>query len=352
MLLINEGKNRKPTLPDVARLAGVSIATVSHVLNARRDTFIGDATRRRVLEAVKTLGYHPNILARGLRTKTTRTFGLIFPGMKNDYITGLVQAIYREARKKRFYVLFEPEENEEQEAQEAALNTMLDRAVDGLFIFWPYTQWHFTDREIFSPVVLIDSDTAPREGLRTDFVRVDRSAGIEEATAYLLNQGRKRICLVIPEVNDRVILERVEGWRRGYQRMGSIPSDDLIFRTGMPKEWEVEQGYAIGKDLLSKELDFDAVLASDDFLAIGIMEAMVSAGKSVPRDVAVVGFNNFHACQIPTPKVASVGFPVQEIAEKAVSLLIDRVETVRNPEPEPARTAWFPMTFVPRASCG
>ena len=343
---------RRPRLADVARRAGVAVTTVSHVLNRRDDTWISDATRTKVIAIARELGYRPNALARSLRSQSTHTLGVIFPGMANQYLAEMAEAVYREARKRKYHVLLNPEEGAGSEVHVAATGHMLTQVVDGIVVFWPYDTWTFNEVDLLPPLVLIDTEATVPAGTGVDWVSVDRGQGTREVTARLLGSGRRRVCFVVPDRDDRVMRERIEGWRGAHQQAGVDVEEKLIFRVEAPEEWAIGLGLRIGQDLLANGAPPDAIIVVDDYWGVGIMKALLQAGLSVPDDVAVVGSGDYYVCEAAPVELASVAFPVEQMATAAVDMLIGRVEAAADSPREPARTQPFPMRFVQRDSCG
>lgn len=350
-------KIKRPRLADVASRAGVSVATVSHVLNGRSDVFVGKAARQRVIDSARTLGYRPNIFARGLRTQTTRSFGLIFPGMKNDYLSGLAEAVYREARRRNYHVLLEPDEAADAQGQINAIGNLMARMVEGVVIFWPYGVWNLNPALGMPPIIAVDTDLRMHGdnsmgGVVADEVRVDRAAGIEHAVADLLGRGRRRICLLISEFDDRVTQQRIQGWQRAHRATGAVIDENLIVRVKAEAVYQADigSGEEIFRRLRTRISHFDAVVASGDVIAMEVCNAMASHGLAVGRDVAVVGFGNIPFCHLMPTHLSSIGFPIADMARTIVEMLIQRIEASPPALHSPPRQVTFPMEYYSRAS--
>ncbi len=336
---------RPARMADVAAKAGVSIAAVSHVLSGR-PSWVGQATRRRVQRAAADLGYRPNVLAQSLRSRQTHTLGLIFPGMRNDYVLRTVEAIYDEARSRGYHVLMMPLEAADAAAHAAATAEMAARMVEGLFVHWPYGPWHRARKAIDAavPQVLIDSPGTTRTG---PGVRIDRRAGFRQATAALLASGRRRVAIALAREDGRVSQDKLAGWRDAHRAAGVRLDPRLVlWHTGV-RERDVAQGRAFAAALLGRGPRRDALIATDDHHAIGALQAIEDAGLRVPDDIAVIGLNDTPACTLVRPALASIAFPIADMARTAIDLMLARLGGATPPA---AARRLLPMSLIARDS--
>jgi LacI family transcriptional regulator len=349
-------------LKDVAQAAGVSISTVSEVLNGRPGGWVSAKTHERVKRVAKSLNYSPNHLARSLRRRVTSTLGLLFPGMVNDYAVTLVEAIYEEAEVRGYSVLLKPQRNEDAGEQARTVEDLMSHMVDGLLVFSPYQRWRAVDTLTRLPTVLVDTQLERTVRARFPSVVIDRKAGIEQAVLHLLRSNRRRICMIV-DLSDadharaRTGPEKLAGWRSAHRIAGVKASEELVVVVELRDAWSVDQGEAVGLKLLARGLEFDAVVCNNDQLAIGVMNTLIAAGKRVPQDVAVIGYGDQPACRIAQVRLASVAVPVQATAIAAVQLMIALLS--RNGQHAAAETGdqtdWdrvVPTAFVPRPSGG
>ncbi len=343
---------RKVQMADVARAAGVSLSTASEVLAGRDRGWIGAETRARVLKVAEKLQYSPNIVARSLRSQSSKVLGLIFPGMVNDYVVQTAEAIYDAADREGYKVLLTPVRSDDAAVQSNTIAELGGRMVEGIFILSPYRPWLTDDQLTAAPAVLIDTVTMHPPSPRIRHVHVDRSIGVEQAIAEVLRSGRRRILAVLDlhEGRDgraRTGPEKLAGCRRAHEKGGVDFPQDLIFRVPLKDAWNVEEGCEIGRQIIEKGLRFDALFANNDQLAIGIMEELIKSGRKVPGDVAIVGFGDQPACLVSSVRLSSVGVRVGRLADGAIAQMLDLLS--RKEEKKSIDTI-VASEFMPRAS--
>ncbi len=317
--------NRKRvTHRDVARLAGVSTAVVSYVLNnGPRGT--SPETRQRVLQAIEQLDYHPSALARGLRAQCTHTIGFIvndyFPldVFLSPYSASILTGLTAELMKRGYYVLIYPVTVGEDLSGLATMlhSGRLDGVVTRLIQDPPDTDPLL---EVIAasrvPAVLIERAGAGRFGFSA--VAYDDEAGAEIATRYLLERGYRRIAHLAGDLLYASARARLNGYRRALTECGQSVDDALI--QGM--SWAPAHAVAGTRRLLEAAEPPTAVFAASDNLAFCAIEVLRQAGYRVPEDVAVVGFDDIPLAQEMTPPLTTVRIPLDEIGRKAARLVL------------------------------
>lgn len=339
-------------MADVARAAGVSLSTASEVLAGRDRGWIGAETRARVLKMAEKLQYSPNIVARSLRSQSSKVLGLIFPGMVNDYVVQTAEAIYDAADREGYKVLLTPLRSDDAAVQSSTIAELGGRMVEGVFILSPYRPWLADNQLSATPAVLIDTIATQLSSPRIRHVRVDRSIGVEDAIAELLKNGRRRVLTVLDlhEGRDgraRTGPEKLAGCRRAHEKAGVDFPQDLIYRVPLKDAWNVDEGCEIGRQIIEKGLRFDALFANNDQLAIGIMQELVKSGRKVPEEIAIVGFGDQPACLISFVRLASVGVRVSRLADAAISQMLDLLSGKQEKKSIETIVA---TEFMPRAS--
>ncbi|MFD5664009.1 LacI family DNA-binding transcriptional regulator [Streptomyces anthocyanicus] len=334
------------TMADVARSAGVSVATVSHVLNDTRPVL--PHTRRAVLDAVEELGYTTNTLARSLVTSRTRSIGLAVSAISNPYFTEILQGVEASALEHGYGLLIaDPHEDPAHEREVVRL--LHERRVDGMIVA-PSAE----PRELVSyltrhrvPAVFLDRIVDVPEG--EDAPRFDQvgAEGAEPTTGlvgHLAGLGHRRIGLVAGRPGLSTTRERITGYRHGLAAAG-LPFDERLLVHG---DSEAAGGERAAADLLSLAVPPTALVTANNAMTIGALRALRSRGLSVPGDLALCCFDDFAWADLFSPRLTAVAQPSRDIGAQAVRLLLDRLA-----EPDrPARTLRLPCAFVHRGSCG
>lgn len=343
-------ESKRVTLADVAQAAGVSVSTVSSVLRDASANWIGDATRHKVRRIADELRYQPNLLARGLRYGASGAIGLICAGLSNDYVSAVVEQLHRCAEVKDHHLVLTFFPGTDEQAITQAVRQIQQHMIGALFVLSPYQPIPAATLPAEVPVVLIDTvlgEALPRSSDRkVSHVRIDRAAGVEEATAALLRSGRRRVAMVV-DLSDnatdgraRTGHEKHAGWRSAHTQIGLTAPEDLVFRVPLKDEWNINDGYDIGKMILRRRLQPDAIMFNNDRLAIGTMYALRDQGVRVPEEIAIVGYGDQPACLISPVPLASVGVDAARLAQSAIRLALH----------DKPRVATIQTFFVPRAS--
>ena len=307
------------TMHDVARIAGVSIKTVSNVVNGY--PHIRDATRMRVLAAIEQLDYQVNVAARNLRTGRTGIVALAVPELRIPYFAELADAVISAAREQGLTVLIEQHGGDR--AREIEVLSGARR--------------HLTDGLIFSPLALGAGDEALLEvdfpvvllGERifhdgVDHVTMHNVEAARAATAYLLGLGRRRIGVVGVHQGEVVGSAglRLKGYRQALADAG-VPFDENLLSEAGP--WSRAAGARAMATLLDRGAEIDAVFGFNDALALGAMHELQVRGVQIPRDIAVMGFNNVDESQYAFPALTTVDPGTGQIARTAVAMLLEQV---------------------------
>lgn len=307
------------TLHDVARIAGVSIKTVSNVINDY--PHIRPTTKQRVLDAIAELDYRPNLSARSLRSGRTGVIGLAVPELSLSYFAELADAVIRSAERHGVTVLIE--------------QTGGDRAREIELLTSPRRQ--LTDGLIFSALGM-DSDDS--EYLRvgyplvllgerifggpTDHVTMRNVDAARAATEHLIALGRRRIAVIGAHEGEVIGSAglRLRGYREALEAAG-IPFDPALI--GYTTLWHRSNGADAMRALLASGVEFDAVFGLNDTLTLGAMRVLQEAGLRIPKDVAAIGFDDLDEAQYSLPTLTTIDPGREEIAETAVRVLLERI---------------------------
>ena len=307
------------TLHDVARLADVSIKTVSNVINDF--PHVRPATREKVQAAIETLGYQPNLSARSLRSGRTGVITLALPELSLSYFAELADSVLAAAAARGLTVLIELTGGDRDRELEM-LHSPRRKLSDGL-IFSPL--WLGQDDvdlvDMTYPMVLLGERIF---GGPADHVTMQNVEAGRAATEYLLSLGRRRIAVVGAHEGEIIGSAglRLRGYRDALEAAG-IPFDDSII--GYTDLWHRSNGATSMRALLAREAKFDAVFGLNDTLALGAMRVMQEAGIVIPTDVAVVGFDNLDEAAYSLPSLTTIDPGREQIATSAVEILLDRI---------------------------
>jgi DNA-binding LacI/PurR family transcriptional regulator len=333
---------RPVTIADVARRAGVSTATVSRVLAGighPRPTMVAA-----VHEAVAELDYRPSSVARSLRTRRTRTLGLIVTDIRNPFFPEMVQAADEAARGRGYSILLGSAAYDEGRAMDA-LNLMVDSRVDGLIVATSQlsdASWAWLAD---SPVPVVVANAEPREPPLTVVVS-DNRGGARLATEHLLGLGHRRIAWVRGLASFTADEPRVAGFREACRAAGLSRAAAVELRG----DGQVGGGERIVGELLDRHPDVTAIACHNDLTAIGVLRALRAAGRQVPGDVSVVGCDDIAAASWVVPALTTVGQQKTELGRIAVDRLVSALDDPAS-APGPA-TIRLPMTLQGRESTG
>lgn len=325
---------------DVARLAGISPAVVSYVLNGG-PRGVSPGARARVLSAVEQLGYRPNGIARSLRMNRTMTLGLVVPDTSNPYFAELARAI-EELAFGRGYTLLIGNAAEGNQRQTAYVRTFLARRVDGVFLVPAHgaadcvedllrskTPWATLDRQV--------------PGAVTTSVLVDNRAGARLATEHLLGHGRTRIACIAGPPDVMPASDRVAGWRDALAEAGVRPSAMSVHHGAFGRQ----AGYQVAMDVLA-DTSYDGVFVASDEQAVGVLRALNELGRNCPDDVAIASFDGIAEGAFSSPGLTTMAQPFDAIAQAAVDWILGQLD---GDDAEPA-TVLLPVSLLTRESCG
>ncbi len=306
------------TIKDVAKLAGVSPSTVSRTLSNR--IFVEEETRQKVLKAVEELGYHPNIMARGLKEGKTRILGFMVPDINSLFYPMIMKEVERCASKKGYsLILINNDESLEKEKQ--ALASFAGGRADGIMCMSVEDDIRHLEKfqkEQKIPVVLVNRSG----GKSMSSVSIDNEYGGYLMTKYLLEHGHSRITGMFGDLNKERFRERYAGCKRAMEEYGvSDYEKSFIYNVN-----SVEEAYWRTCEILKSSDRPTAFFASMDILAIGIYSGINASGLRIPEDVSVVGFDNIFMAQYMIPGLTTYNFSVDSVAEVSVDLLLKQIE--------------------------
>lgn len=320
---------------DVAREAGVSIATVSRVLTGSRS--VRQSSAEAVLQAAARLGYRPNQLGRALRRQSTQAIGMIVPRVDNPFFPLVVQDTERYLRRCGYALLLSTcDDDPVVESQRVEM--LVDRRVDGLLI----SPCHLTESAAaideaarYIPVVQLDRGT---DGYDGDFVAVDDASGIRQAIAHVRAAGRRNLAYIGGNTSNWSGAQRL----RAFTDAEPGVSKDHVLLGEFSEEW----GRHSARQILSAPDPPDALICANDLIAVGVITAASELGVRVPEDVMVTGYDDIDLARLCRPALTTVRQPIPELVRQAIDMLLARLD-----EPHrPATRAFLRTSLIVRAS--
>jgi DNA-binding LacI/PurR family transcriptional regulator len=323
---------------DVARHAGVAPQTVSRVSNGHRN--VDPATRLRVVESMRTLGYRPNGAARALKSGRFNTIGVIISNLETFGNMRTLDAIAKETARANYAVTLIPISDPSLDRVSGAYNRLSEAAVDGAVIIF---EAHLLNEAEFSlppgiPVVVVDSNA----GARYTVVDTDQAGGARQATEHLLALGHRQVWHIAGPSTSFSAMHRVESWQRTLRDVGITPPEALH------GDWTTESGYRHGLTLGSRP-EVTAIFAANDQMALGAMRALHELGRRIPADISVVGFDDMAEAHSFWPPLTTVRQDFTTVGRLSVQKLLHKVA---GSEPEATERTTVPTQLIIRNSTG
>lgn len=347
-------------IKDVAERAGVSTATVSHVINQTR--FVSEETRQRVLEAIEVLNYQPSAIARGLATNATQTIGLIISDITNPFFTAVARGVEDEINRHGYHTIF-CNTDEDPAREDEYLRLLFARQIDGLIIAPTGVRSERLIRmaEAEIPIVLLDRATP---GLEAPLVGVDNEGGAYQATQYLIKLGHRRIGALMGMETISTQVERVNGYKRALQEAAIAVDEALIVHAdprfyghqfdlsgSFPPMFPTNNQMTPGAyHALQKLLDLSdrptAIFVTNNQMTLGTLYALKDRGLHCPRDISLVSFDDHDWAPLFTPPLTVVRQPTYQLGQRAAKLLMQLINHQEIEAPAP-----LPVEFIVRESC-
>lgn len=324
------------TIKEVAERAGVSVGTVSHVITG--SVAVSDDLRAKVEGAIRDLDYHPNHVARSLKTSRTRTLGIVVPDLTISFYPLLIRGAETAARE-RGYSLVAVNSNESPARQGELISLLRSQQVEGILLVVAAepAPMDETTRLIEAGMPVVCLDRVP-EMAPVDSVAVEDLSAAEMGTDHLVAQGYRRIAIVTGPLTLRNERRRLEGYERSLRRHGIPVSEDLVWRTG-----DVEER------LRQVELRPDAILCTNGPVALAALRAMHACGISTPEDIGFVTFDELTLDDLFRPAITTIVQPAYDIGFRAAGILLDKIGSGRRPAAE-TTTLRLPATLKVRES--
>jgi len=336
----------KVTIKDIARLAKVSHTTVSRALNNK--TRIKAETKERILSIAKQLNYRPNLLAKSLIEKRTKTLGLVITNIENPFYNELAHSIESTARSMGYNIIFCCSHSDIS-IERHHIEMLRSKGVDGII----FTSAHIEDPNIIAlahesfPIILVNRRTYnPLVKEKIDYVGIDNILGGFMAVEHLIKIGHRRIGIIGGSNESSVGHERVEGGKRALKAYGIEEKEDYF----LDGDFLRESGYKGAKKFMSMLEPPTAIFATNDYMALGAMHSILEEGLRIPEDIALIGFNNIEFSSLRGIELTTIGQKKYEMGFLAVKLLIENIER-RNLSSSPREILLKPELII-RKTCG
>jgi LacI family transcriptional regulator len=319
----------RPTMVDVARLADVSVGTVSAVVNDK--STVRARLRKRVVEAMEALDYHPNQIARSLKLRHTHIIGMVIPDVANPFFTSVIRGVEIEGSRRGYSVIL-CDANNDPEIERRQLSILFSHRVDGVLI--SSSNYHAAEDRLTRrrfPIVFFDRTPL---GFRGDAVLTDNLMACYRAVRYLIQLGHRRIAIISAGVNYSMLsvgplpatgprAERIEGYRKAMQEAG-LPIPATYFQQG---DFTLAGGYKCGLELLQLAEPPTAVFSCNNLMTLGLMRAISERQVACPGKISVLGFDDFDWAASFNPPLTTVAQQSCEMGRRAMEMLVEKVES-------------------------
>ncbi|CCO07915.1 LacI family DNA-binding transcriptional regulator [Desulforamulus hydrothermalis] len=305
------------TIKDVAKLAGVSVSTVSRVLNA--SGYVDKTTEERVMAAIKQLHYKPSQIARGLVSKKTKTFGLILPDITNPFFPELARGVEDEAQRHGYNIML-CNSDWDIEKEKMYLSLLQAKCVDGIILVGSRLREEYLAKLLGTlkvPMVLLDRSS----GMGIHSISANNNLGGYLATKHLVDQGYRTIAHISGPQQSPSGQQRLAGYKNALAE-GNIPYDEVLVTEG---DYRISGGAAAMRRLLRLSSPPDAVFCANDLMAIGALEVLQETGVKVPDEIALVGYDGIHLSKYVFPKLTTIIQPTYHMGTQAVQIIIDNL---------------------------
>lgn len=305
------------TIKDVAKIAGVSVGTVSNVLNEFDS--VSDVNKSKVMDTIKTLGYKPSKIAASLSKKKTMNIGLIIPDVSSPFYSDLINGV-TETLDAHGYNVFLCSSNSEISKETKIINDLLSMWIDGIILIPVYSSKRDIKEmeSINIPIVLVNREI---KGWTRDIVIFDNFGGAYEAANFLIKNNHKKIIILDGPKYSRSFEDRLLGWKTAMEE-NRLYNNNLVFRG----DFSVESGYDMMLESLNELVGIDAVFASSDLIALGALNALEEKNIKVPDDISIIGFGDIYLSKFLKPSLTTIRRPFYNIGKTAVSILMEKIQ--------------------------
>lgn len=336
---------KETTLKEIAETLGISITTVSKALKNYPD--VSEKTRKAVIALVEELNYTPNSFAVNLRTKESKTIGLIIPEVVHHFFSNVINGIIAEAEKKGYLVII-LQSNESLELEKKQVALLINKRVDGIIMSLSNESNNdFHIKEILrKEIPFVQFDKISKLIPSSKVIINDQKAAME-AVQHLIDKGCKKIAHIRGPENPQNAIDRFLGYKKALEKNG-IPYDSKLVY--ICKNVTFEEGIKFAKQIFEEHPDVDGIFVITDLVAVGVLAYFNEQGIQVPNQIAVIGFSNWFMSQVITPKLSTVDQPSYEMGAVAFNLLLEEIICRKEGKDFSPRTIELDTSIIERDS--
>ncbi len=334
------------TLKEIAAQLGISITTASKALKGYSD--VSEKTKNAVIELAQKLHYTPNSFAVNLRTKESKTIGLIIPTLVHDFFSYVIKGILEEAEKRDYLVII-LQSNEKLEFEKKQIDLLLNKRVDGILMSLSNETGDFDHlKSIIShktPLVLFDKIA---KLVNCSKVTINDKKAAYDAVCYLIKKGYKKIAHFRGSYMPQNSIDRFLGYKKALEDNNLTYDSSLVFVC--ENNADFQDGYENAKRVMDEHPEIDAIFAVTDLVAIGIIKYFNEIGVSIPERIAVLGFSNWFMSSVISPKLSTIDQPGFEIGRRSAAILFDEINLKKNNLPVVFQSIELETSIIERES--
>lgn len=336
---------KETTLKEIAEALGISITTVSKALKNYPD--VSEKTRKAVVALAEELSYTPNSFAVNLRTKESKTIGLIIPEVVHHFFSNVINGIIAEAEKKGYLVII-LQSNESLELEKKQVALLINKRVDGIIMSLSNESNNdFHIKEILrKEIPFVQFDKISKLIPSSKVIINDQKAAME-AVQHLIDKGCKKIAHIRGPENPQNAIDRFIGYKKALEKNGISYDSKLVYTC---KNLTFEEGVEFAKQIVEEHPDVDGIFVITDLVAVGVLAYFNEKGIQVPNQIAVIGFSNWFMSQVITPKLSTVDQPSYEMGVAAFSLLLEEMVCHKDGKAFIPRTIELETSIIERES--
>jgi LacI family transcriptional regulator len=336
---------KETTLKEIAETLGISITTVSKALKNYPD--VSEKTRKAVIALAEELNYTPNSFAVNLRTKESKTIGLIIPEVVHHFFSNVINGIIAEAEKNGYLVII-LQSNESLELEKKQVALLVNKRVDGIIMSLSNESNNdFHIKEILrKEIPFVQFDKISKLIPSSKVIINDQKAAME-AVQHLIDKGCKKIAHIRGPENPQNAIDRFIGYKKALEKNGILYDSKLVYTC---KNVTFDEGFEFAKQIVDEHPDVDGIFVITDLVAVGVLAYFNEKGIQVPNQIAVIGFSNWFMSQVITPKLSTVDQPSYEMGVAAFSLLLEEMICRKDGKAFNPRTIELETSIIERDS--